>query len=406
MKLYVVIGIVIGLLLIRFHFFYSNQPRYTHGQKISFKTLLLSEPRIFGSQQVFTADLASGQKIRIVTSRFPELHYADYLLVSSTLNVKLLNNKHVIYSMYFPKIEQIKNPSNILHTSLGQINILRQKLISLFSTTLPSPYASLLMGIIFGIKESMPKEFSDNLRTSGVFHVIAASGMNVTLIGGFISSFFAFFLKRQIALGISIVGIIFYAVLGGLEPSIIRAAIMGILVFSAQIMGRQTLALNGLFLAGFMMLFLTPGLISDIGFQLSFTATLGILYIQPKFRKKIAGVSDILTTISAQIATLPIILANFGSYSIYSILVNGLVLWTVPILMAVGGIAAIIGLIFMPLGKLIIYLCYPLLVYFESVVNIFGQIGGIITIQRVPWQFIAGYYCFVLSILLIIRRKN
>lgn len=393
------------ILCVRLYFFYDNQPRYTHGQKISVSILLLSEPQIFGNQQVFTADLASGQKIRITTSRFPEFHYGDYIRVSSSLSVKSLTNKHLIYSMYFPKIEKIKNPSGILHTSLAEINNLRQKLISLFSTTLPSPSSSLLMGIIFGIKESMPEEFSDNLRISGVFHVIAASGMNVTLIGGFISSFFAFFLKRQIALGISIIGIIFYAILGGLEASIVRAAVMGILVFSAQIMGRQALAVNGLFSAGFVMLFLTPGLISDIGFQLSFTATLGILYIQPKFRKKIAGVSDILTTISAQIATLPIILANFGSYSVYSILVNGLVLWTVPILMAVGGIGAIIGLIFMPLGKLIIYACYPLLLYFESIVNIFGKIGGLITIQSIPWQFVAGYYCIALS-LLVIKRKN
>ena len=219
--------------------------------------------------------------------------------------------------------------------------------------------------------------------------------MNVTLIGGFISTGLAFFLKRQIALGVSILAIIFYAVLAGLEASIIRASIMGILVFSSQIMGRQSLAANGLFLAGFVMLFISPILISDIGFQLSFASTLGILSIKP-----------LPTTIAAQIATLPILLANFGTYSIYSILVNGLVLWTVPILMMVGGAGAIAGLILEPAGQLLIYLCYPLLLYFETIVNFFGKMGGIITIQTLSWQFIIGYYCLLGSGLIIFRKTH
>lgn len=396
--------ILLSILILRFYFFYSNQTRYTDGQEVSFETTILSQPQVIGSQQRFTAN-SENQKIRIITSRFPEFNYGDFVRISSTLNVKVINNRNTILTMYFPKIETINNSSNILQASLKKINTLAQKLISLFSTTLPSPSSSLLMGIIFGIKEQMPKDFADNLRITGVFHVIAASGMNVTLIGGFISSGLAFFLKRQIAMSLSIVGIIFYAVLAGLEPSIIRASIMGILVFSAQIMGRQTLAVNGLFLAGFAMLFIDPGLISDIGFQLSFTATLGILYIKPLLQKKEGSTSNVLTTIAAQLATLPILLANFGTYSIYSILVNGLVLWTVPILMAIGGIGAIISLIFAPVGQLIIYLCYPLLLYFESIVNLFGKMGGVIAIQTVPWQFIAGYYCLLVSVLVAFKKR-
>ncbi|MBI4089258.1 MAG: ComEC/Rec2 family competence protein [Candidatus Levybacteria bacterium] len=404
-----VLLITLGL---RFFFFYHNQPQFTDGQKISFKTTLLSEPQFFSNQQIFTANLASNQSVRVVTGRFPEFHYGDSLQIVGSIKLKLLNNKSKIAIIYFPKIEET-NSSGIWGISLGAISNVRQKLISLFSKTLPSPFGSLMLGIIFGIKSSMSKEFADNLKFSGVYHVIAASGMNVTLIGGFISSFLAFFLKRQMALLISILGIIFYAVLGGLEPSIVRAAIMGIIVFSAQILGRQTLAVNSLFLAGFAMLFISPSLISDIGFQLSFVATLGILYIKPFLergkRVKVIermGSLEILTTIAAQIATLPILLANFGAYSAYSVLVNGLVLWTVPILMAIGGISAIFGLVIEPLGQLIIYLCYPLLIYFETVVNFFGKIGGVLVVKDLPWQFIAGYYCLLASVLIISKRRT
>lgn len=395
------------ILSLRFDFSYQNRVQFTDGQKISFETAILSQPQVISSRQIFTANYKNQSfaslRIRITTGRFPELNYGDFVRISGEIS-----NKNSRVLMYFPKIETISNSSNILQSSLKRINILRQKLISLFSTTLPSPSSSLLMGIIFGIKEQMPKDFADNLRTTGVFHVIAASGMNVTLIGGFISSFLAFFLKRQIAIGLSILGILFYAVLAGLEPSIIRAGIMGILVFSAQIMGRQTLAINSLFLAGFAMLFIDLTLLSDVGFQLSFTATLGLILI-PKIRAigKIWMIGDDMnTTIAAQIATLPILLANFGSYSIYSVLINGLVLWTVPILMVLGGLGAILGLILGPLGQSLIYLCYPLLIYFESIVNIFGEIGGIIAIKTLSWQFTAGYYCLLISVLLILKRSK
>ena len=390
------------ILAVRFYFFYDNQHQLANGQQISFETTILSQPQVVGNRQVFTANYQN-QKIRITTGRFPEMNYGDFVRIIGQISNK--NNRVLMYS---PKIEAINNSSNILQSGLRRINIFRQKLITLFSKTLPSPSSSLLLGIIFGIKEQMPKDFSNNLKTSGVFHVIAASGMNVTLIGGFISTFFAFFLKRQIAIGLSILGIMFYAVLAGLEPSIIRASIMGILVFSAQILGRQTLAINGLFLAGFTMLLVDPTLISDIGFQLSFVATLGLVLI-PKIKAigKIWVIGEgVNTTIAAQIATLPILLANFGTYSLYSILVNGLLLWTVPILMIIGGIGAILGLILMPLGQLLIYLCYPLLLYFETIVNIFGKIGGAITIESLSWQFILGYYCLLSSVLLILRKKE
>jgi competence protein ComEC len=395
--MFLVLFVILGF---RFYFFYSNQPNFASGQEISFETTILSQPQIIGSQQSFTANYEA-RKIKIITSRFLEINYGSYLRISGKIS-----NQSDRVLMYFPKVESINGSLNFFQLGLQKMVKFAQKLTSLFSETLPSPSSSLLLGIIFGIKEQMPKDFSDNLKASGVFHVIAASGMNVALVGGFISTFFTFFFKRQIAIFFSILGIIFYAILAGLEPSIIRASIMGVLVFSAQILGRQTLAVNCLFLAGFGMLLADPSLISDIGFQLSFLSTLGILYVKPILEKKPIISSEILTTIAAQIATLPVLLVNFGTYSLFSILVNGLVLWTVPILMMFGGAGAILGLIFMPLGQLLVYLCYPLLLYFEAVVNFFGKIGGIISIKTFPWQFAAGYYCLLVCVLLIFKKEK
>ncbi|HKC14775.1 MAG TPA: ComEC/Rec2 family competence protein, partial [Patescibacteria group bacterium] len=214
----------------------------------------------------------------------------------------------------------------------------------------------------------------------------------------FLSSIFLLFFKRQIALVISIVGIIIYAVLAGLEPSIIRASIMGILVFTASIFGRQTWPLYGLLLAGFVMLMWDPNLLNDIGFQLSFLATIGLLYMKPFFKNKI--LDGFQTTIFAQAATLPILVSNFGTYSLWSIVVNSLILWTIPLLMVIGGVSAVISFIIFPIAKILLYLSLPLLIFFESVVRFFSGLSGTIKIENLSWQIVLGYYCLLASFIL------
>ena len=154
------------------------------------------------------------------------------------------------------------------------------------------------------------------------------------------------------------------------------------------------------------MLFLWPNFLFDIGFQLSFASTLGILYM-PRLSGKGENLitEDFLTTFSAQIATLPILLANFGTYSLWSIVVNVFVLWTVPVLMIVGGFAAIASFIFEPFSKFLLFICMPLLAYFEDTVNLFSGMKGNLVFQNVPWQFFVSYYLFLISILIFVKSK-
>ena len=188
---------------------------------------------------------------------------------------------------------------------------------------------------------------------------------------------------------------------------------MGILVFSAQILGRQTLSFLSLIFAGWAMLIIKPNLIADVGFQLSFMATGGLITFRPLFYKKkkikdlieksIIG-EDLVTTVTAQIFTLPILLITFGSYSLWSILVNALVLWTVPPLMVIGGLAALLGIIASPIGAVLLILAKPLLAYFEFMVNLFGSAGGLISLQNLPLALIFAYYLILTAV--IIRFKK
>lgn len=400
---------IVGVLLLslRFFLFYSSQKQFYDGQYISFTTTIRQEPKIIGNNLLITAKLDGYDRLSLYLPRTFQLQYGDVIAVAGEVKAK-----KTYFSVYSPTITSVKNKENML---LAPIYVFRQKVISFFKETLPTIPASLLLGIVFGIKQQMPQAFTESLRTTGVLHVIAASGMNVTIIGGFFTAIFSYFFSRKIAILLSIAGILFYAVLAGLEPSIVRASCMGIIVFTAQIMGRQTLAWYGLLLTGYGMLLYDPRLLTDVGFQLSFTATLGLLYIRPLFevnqrikillQKSLIG-EELATTIAAQLATLGVILYHFGTYSLWSIVVNGLVLWVVPILMILGGSGAIIAFLFEPLGKFLLYSSLPLLMYFQTVVMFFTKIGGVVEFHEVSWQFVIGYYLLLTAIILILRKKQ
>lgn len=401
-KHFLLILFFILLLLFRFQQTIHNRSNYINGQMVSFETRLLEEPKISGNYQRFSVTDPKSSEVFVTTSRYPNFHYGETMIISGKIEKRVLNNEKIVYSMFLPQMEAGKNQSNPF---LSAIAALRQKIISLFEKTLPSPSSSLLLGIVFGIKQGMPKEFMDNLRISGVLHVIAASGMNVTMVASFLSGILVFFFKRQMAIIVTILGILFYALLSGFEPSIVRASIMGMLVFTAQILGRQALSLYALFLTGYLMLFFSPKLISDIGFQLSFVSTLGLLIIKPLFPKT-KLLDDVSTSFAAQISTLPILLANFGTYSILSIFINGLVLWTIPILMVFGGIGTVLGLFFEPLGRIFLYLSLPFLLYFEKAINSFSQIGGMIGLANFEWPFALAYYFILASIIVFAVNKH
>lgn len=429
----IIILILLSILSLRFFSFYSNEPQYKEGQYISFETTLLSQPKISGRMQYFTAVLDNGQKINITAQRFPQYHYGDTIRISGSIKLKenkelkltrssyldkLLSREKLNISINFAKIEATKKDKDLTGFFTKYIlaipTFFRQKAISGLETALSPDSSSLLLGIVFGIKGEFSKDFLDNLRVSGVMHVIAASGMNVTIIGSFLSSIFALFFRRQIALIISIAGIVFYAVMAGLEPSIVRASVMGILVFSSQVMGRQSMAYYFLFLAGFFMLFISPDLLYDVGFQLSFLSTLGLLSLKPLFEtQKVKGIAgrtvigeDLLTTICAQLATLPVILLNFGTYSLFSVLVNVLVLWVIPIVMIFGGIGVFVSFVFGFIGRMFFYLALPFLLYFQGIVNFFSQFDISLKSDSLPLPFVFSYYLFLSAIVLYVRKSR
>ncbi|OGH11004.1 MAG: hypothetical protein A3B38_02315 [Candidatus Levybacteria bacterium RIFCSPLOWO2_01_FULL_36_13] len=391
------------ILAVRLFFFYSNQPQFNDGQIINFTTTISSTPKIYQNYQSLYVNLSPLTGVLVKLSLDREFNYGDKIQVSGKLKSRLLNSGDTIFTMDHPKVE-LKNHE--INPFLAVIYSIRQNIINFFQQKLDIASAGLLLGIVFGIKDSLPKEFLTQIQQTGVMHVIAASGMNVTMVSGFLFYFFILFFKRQIAIVLAILGIVFYVALAGFEASIIRAGIMGVIVFSAQIIGKQKFSSHTLFLTVALMLFAWPEFLTSIGFQLSVAATMGIIYIPSLFKRFINKFNEVfIITIAAQIATLPILISNFGNYSLFSIITNALVLWTIPILTILGMISAVFVFIFPLFALVLLYLALPFLLFFQKTVEFFASVGAVLIIPEISWQFVISYYLILISIMVFLYEK-
>lgn len=292
---------------------------------------------------------------------YPEVAYGDDLIVEGVVKGKRLE-----------KVKLVK-----LEVSSGMLFRLRNNLLEMYERSLPNPHSALVAGVTIGSKANIQSEFWNRLKKTGTAHVVVASGMNVTLVAGFLFSVFVVFFPRKRAIFFASLGIWLYAFMAGFEAPIVRAAIMGTLTFLAQEVGRLNFALRSLFITGLMMVIFRPIWISDLGFWLSFSATLSIIIFNPKIEKVLKFIKidflrkDLATTLAAQIGVAPIIYASFGQFNILSPLINAAVLWTIPLITVIGMVGGLLGLVFVPLGRIVLWLSYPLTSWFIFVTGLF-----------------------------------
>lgn len=389
------------LIIFRLGFFYFFPLQLQDREHVTFQTVLLEDPKIIGNNEEFHVRFGTiwrSSYLLVETKADESFSYGQTLYVVGTVREKLLKNKQTVMTIQNPQIKA-KNEG-----FLPLFGLLRQKIIDFCENNFSQPYSGLVVGIIFGVKSLLTDEITRSFRITGLSHIVAASGMNVTLVAGFLFGLFFGVLRRRGAVVSSLMGIFVYVCLSGFQASILRAALMGAVAFSAGLFGRQYSGIYTLFLVGTCMLLWDPILVTDVGFQLSILATAGIVMIKPfLFGSTIIG-DDFGTTLAAQIATLPVIFATFGQYSLTSILANILVLWTIPFIMTVGGIGILVGLIFEPLGRIIVICILPLLWYLQEITGFFSSHAFILHTTNFPPLLLVGYYLIVVSLLLFLRR--
>ena len=246
-----------------------------------------------------------------------------------------------------------------------------------FKDKKPKSVDEYINGILLGARQSIPKDLKEVFNRTSTTHILAISGYNITVIADAVLAGLVFCMRRRYAFWVSVVVIILFTLLTGASASVVRAAIMGLLFLFASGYGRLYDAKNSIVLAGAVMIYFNPRvLVFNIGFQLSFLAVLGLLYIYPVLKHLTIKWPDIfelkelaLMTVSAQIAVAPLLAHYFRQFSLVSLPANILVLPFVPAVMLLGFLSGLGGLIFLPLGQLIGYVAWALSLYQIKVIQ-------------------------------------
>jgi competence protein ComEC len=327
-----------------------------------------------------------------------------------------LENRGVFSYLSYPQIKVIgRNFGNPL---FAVIYTIRDRIATACTQTVPQPEAAFLSGILVGRDEEISDALKQSFQNTGTSHLVAISGFNITILSGLILAMTNRLLSRGWSVVVAIILLCAYAFMAGASPSVVRAAIMGVLAMLGRSIGRTRTAVNSLGLAAAGMVLINPLILQDIGFQLSVAATAGILVIgaplNDRFVEKMTGAEKpsesnllwcnigdyIIITLAAQAATLPLLLYHFHQYPLIGLLVNPLVLPVQPAAMVMGGLAALAGVVFLPVGKILGMIAWIPLAFTTRVVELFSvfHTTGLISLRVEIWQAAVLGFALLLAV--------
>jgi competence protein ComEC len=349
--------------------------------------VIKSESIAFGKEEV----KVKGDLSLLLPAGF-DIRYGDRLTLTGPLKQTFRADSLPITSrsaqqklfvgMAFPDIRLISDGNG--NKIMDFLYRLREQAHATIYNLMPFPESSVLSGILLGIESSIPDYLWNAYRSSGTIHIIAISGFNISVITVFISRSFRRLLGRKGSLAATVCAILFYTLLVGADQPVIRAALMGIIALPAYQIGRRTIGIYNLTMAGFIMLMVNPFLLWDISFQLSFMATLALLTLVDPIDNRIRQILEkkipvhsidkimpvvtiFTTTLSASVIVFPILFRMNAELSLTSLLANFLIAPLQPLIMAVGGFSVLFGLIVPPIGVFLGVFAWPFVAFCNHV---------------------------------------
>ncbi len=331
-----------------------------------------------------------------------------------------LARKGIYTYLIYPAVDAL--PGTNGNWLMQAIYSLRRYAYQTLNRIYPQPEAALLAGILLGLERDLPIGLARAFQDTGTAHIIAISGFNMTVLSGLFLALFGRLLTRGWAAASAALAITFYTLLVGANPAVVRAALMSSLALFGRLIGRRSAGLTPLAFSAAVMTAFNPWLPWDASFQLSFTATLGlILYAEPLQRsfenwmtrrfspslaRRIAPpVSEyFLFTLAAQVTTLPVVLAQFGRLSLSALAANPLILPVQPMVMQLSGLALIAGMIWLPAGQVLGWLTYPFSAFTIRMVEMLANLpGGVVDLGPVGWGRAGGMYAVLFGLTLLYK---
>lgn len=364
---FLILGIFfIGLSLGSARLFWADKEKgdLLVGTKIILAGRVVSEPdEREDKTRLLVEETQTKNKILVFAERFPVYFYGDRVKLIGklqlpenfeTANHRIFDYKNYLaardisYQMFFPEIERLSETS---WSPVGSLIFLKKYFQKQIEEVIPEPAAALASGLLLGNRAGLGDKLEEIFRVVGLSHLVVLSGYNLSVVALYILAVL-FFLPIRLALGASIVGVFLFTLMVGGGASVVRASIMAIVTLLARGYGRLYEASVALIFAGFLMILWNPKvLVFDLGFQLSFLATLGLIYLTPIIEKYLSFVPErcglreiIASTLGAQIAVYPWLIYKMGNLSVIGLVVNILVLPAVPWAMLLAFLTGLSGL--------------------------------------------------------------
>jgi competence protein ComEC len=376
-----------------------------------------------------------GGRVLIRTGRYPEWQIGDAVEVVGRLEAPPVDNM-----AYRQSLLQRGIHSRVRHGRLRRTDdapslplrralfVLRDRMRVAIARNLPEPQAALLSGILLGVETGIPASLMEDFSATGTTHIIAISGFNITLIAGIFASAARASVGQRQAFWVAAGGVLLYAVFVGGSAAVVRAAWMGIIVLLGRHLGRASSGLTSLSVSALAMTAWNPFVLWDLGFQLSFASTLGLmLYADPltrcaqkaaervmnpeKAQRVVRLVSEgVLLTLAAQLITLPLLLIHFQRLSLVTLLTNVLILPVQPAVMILGGAATLLALVIPFVGRLLGWLAWIPLTYTIEVVRRTARVPtASLPVRMAPsfaWLYYVCLICVTLWLALSVERRR
>lgn len=387
--------------------------------------IVISEPEHRDNAARFVFKALNGEKALVSTDLYSPVEYGDKVELKGNFKkpsviegedgrnfdyAAYLSKDDIYETMSFADVTVIsKNNGNSFLTVLFKI---KQGFVGKMKEILSEPQSSLLAGLLVAGKDVMPKDILDEFKRAGVVHIVVLSGYNLTVIADSLRRFFAFTLPRA-AIPVSIIGILLFILMTGAETTVVRAGLMVLAVILAKTFGRRISAGRVLLVTAFLMVLENPKiLVFDPSFQLSFLATLALVYVSPLIEKYLSKVPEnfgfkgmLATTIATQIIVLPYLIYSMGNFSLVSLPANILILLIIPFTMLIGFIATIIDYASSMLAMPFAYLSHLLLSWILLVSHYLGNLSfAAISIPPVSFWLISIVY--IAMVITVTRLRN
>ncbi len=387
-------------------------------QKVSFSGEIVDEPSIGENNQKFTVEIQNGKdKTKILTTADIniDLKYGDRINLIGTLGkpdnfmtdqgiefdyVNYLRKDGVFYVMRYPKIEIVsRGNGNFIKNALFYA---KEIFLAKMNLAIREPESLLMGGLILGEKASFDHSLAQSFINTGTIHIVALSGYNVTIVAEWIMKLLSSF-PKNIGIGAGIISILLFVLMTGGSSTAIRAGIMATLALSARLIGRNYDVARALILAGVAMILINPFVLAfDVSFQLSFIATVAVIFFSPKIEKYFLwitprlGLRDIVcVTCAAYIFVMPFILYKMGNLSLVALPTNVLILPIIPLTMIFGFLTGFAGLVWYMFSVPFGFISYLMLHYELAVINFFSNVPfASLSIPNFPFFLVLLIYIY------------